>query len=390
MLLCAALLGATWPILAALPGIPSQILAGDAYVITQGSGPLSINTSLAENLTRQFAAGNVSPEVLSLGTLRGEPVLIRAVKPDAFFAVEGAEPGPSVTLGDRWALVGEGLAGRLRLSAGENVTLVGSVLPRIAFAPIAGVYRTATPANDELLVDYGLGRFLAGLGSMSFHSIRVKTSDPDALLAFLRGFGASAHVSGPGMPQVDIASSPPTDERVANLILRTGIGGSANDYLTTAVGEASASVRVVAYGIAALLALLTAFGIHAVQRRAFADRLPVVGVLRAVGAGNRWMRRRFLAESLPLAVAAGVIGAALGLLGEARLQPNGRLLVFGHEVLVTFDPVTFALIVLAIVAMSTLSGLGLLQAALRERPSGSIREAPAVEPPRSLEAVLRG
>src|SRR5207245_1148545 len=131
--------------------------------------------------------------------------------------------------------------------------------------------------------------------------------------------------------------------------------------------EASASIRVVAYGIAALLALLTAFGIHAVQRRAFADRLPVVGVLRAVGAGNRWMRRRFLVESLPLAVAAGVIGAALGFLGEARLHSNARLLVFGHEVLVTFDPVTFALIVLAIVAMSTLSGLGLLQVALRER-----------------------
>src|SRR5439155_103995 len=51
VLLCAVLLGATWPILAALPGVPSQILAGDAYVITQGSGALSINASLAENLT---------------------------------------------------------------------------------------------------------------------------------------------------------------------------------------------------------------------------------------------------------------------------------------------------------------------------------------------------
>ena len=359
-------------------------------MITQGSGRLSINTSLAENLTRQFAAGNVSPEILSLGTLRGEPILIRAVKPGAFFGIEGAESMPSVTLGDRWALVGEGLAGRLGLSAGENVTLVGSVLPRIAFAPIAGVYRTSTPANDELLVDYGLGRFLAGLDSTSFHSIRVKTSDPEALLVFLRGFGASAHVTGPGLSRGDLSSLPPTDERIANLILRTGFGGSAHDYLTTAVAEASTSVRVVAYGIAALLALLTAFGIHAVQKRAFADRLPVVGVLRAVGAGNRWMRRRFLVESLPLAVAAGVIGAALGFLGEARLRPNASLLVFGHEVRITFDPLTFALIVLAIVAMSTLSGLGLLQAALRERPSGSIRKAPAVEPPQSLEAVLRG
>src|SRR5207245_9584110 len=113
----------------------------------------------------------------------------------------------------------------------------------------------------------------------------------------LRGFGASAHRSGPGMPRVDIASSQPTDERVANLILRTGIGGSANDLLTTAVGEASASVRVVAYGIAALLALLTAFGIHAVQRRAFVDRLPAVGGVLAVGVGQRGGRRRVFVES---------------------------------------------------------------------------------------------
>src|SRR5207245_8727736 len=92
VLLCAVLLGATWPILAALPGVPSQILAGDAYVITQGSGALSINTSLAENLTRQFAAGNVSQEILCLGTHRGEPVLHGGVQPDPFFAIEGAEP----------------------------------------------------------------------------------------------------------------------------------------------------------------------------------------------------------------------------------------------------------------------------------------------------------
>lgn len=373
-----------------MPGVPSQILAGNAYVVTQGSGPFSINTSLAENLTARSWAEIVSPEILNLGTIRGEPILIRAVNPSAFFAIERAESVPTARLADGWALAGEGLARRLGLSAGDNVTVVGSAIPRIAFAPIAGVYRTATPANDELLVDYGLGRFLAGLASTAFHSIRVKTSNPDALVAFLRGFGASAHVSGPGMPRVDIASSQPTDERIANLILRTGTGGSPRDYLSTAVAEASTSVRVVAYGIAALFAVLIAFGIHAVQARGFADRLPVVGVLRAVGAGNRWMHRRLLAESLPLAVVAGVLGAGLGFLAQTRLQPSASLLVFGHEVLVSFDFVTFALIVLTIVAMSTISSLGLLHAALRERPSGAIREAPAVEPPQSLEVALRG
>src|SRR5439155_699124 len=87
-------------------------------------------------------------------------------------------------------------------------------------------------------------------------------------------------------------------------ILRSGIGGAPHDYLSTAVAEATSSVAVVAYGIAALLGILVAFGIHAAQARAFADRAPAVGVLRAIGAGNRWMRRRLLLESFPLALIA--------------------------------------------------------------------------------------
>src|SRR5207249_3179665 len=82
------------------------------------------------------------------------------------------------------------------------------------------------------------------------------TSDPAALLRFLDGFQASVHVGGPGLVRADIHSDPPSDERLANAILRTGLGGAPRDYLATAVGEATTSVRVVAYGIAVLLGLL--------------------------------------------------------------------------------------------------------------------------------------
>src|SRR5207244_1130977 len=193
---------------------------------------------------------------------------------------------------------------------------------------IAGIYRTATSANDELLVDFAIGRSLSGLSATSFHSIRIETMDAAALLNFLRGFGASVHVTGPNLPRTDIASDPPTDERISNLILRTGIGGTPRDYLASAVAEATNSVGVIAYGIAVLLSILVAFGIHAVQARAFADRVPAVGVLRAIGAGNRWMRRRLLAESLPLAAGAAVLGAGLGSLADTSPQPNARLSIF--------------------------------------------------------------
>ena len=385
-------MGATWPALAALPNVPSQIVAGNAYVITQGSGPYSINESLVANLSAQPWTGRLSPEILGLGTLAGEPVVVRAVAPDVFVVdFEGGAWINRTVASEGFAFLGEGLAHRLALSTGDTVTLVGSYLPRIAFARIAGIYRTATAANDELLVDYGMGRFLTGLGATFFHSIRIRTSNPAALVAFLDGFGASVHLTGPSLARVDVHSDPPSgDERFVNAILRTGIGGAPRDYLSTAIGEATTSVRVVAYGIMVFLGLLVSFGIHALQARAFADRVPAVGILRAVGASGAWMRRRLLIETVPPAVFAGVLGAGLGFFLGGFLEPGLGLTIFGHRVIVSFDVVMFALLILVLVAISVGSALLLLRSALRLRPVESIREAAAFEPPQSLEAILRG
>src|SRR5207244_8008849 len=143
----------------------------------------SVNESLAENLTAQPWAQLVSPEILSLGTIRGEPVVVRAAEPGTFLSFEGGEWVQPATLGNRTAYAGEGLVRRLGLAAGDDATMVGSSVPRIAFVHIAGIYRTATPANDELLVDFPLGRFLSCLGSTALHSIRLRTCEPAALLA---------------------------------------------------------------------------------------------------------------------------------------------------------------------------------------------------------------
>ena len=390
LVLCAFLLAATWPTLAALPSIPAQIVAGDVYVVTQGSEALSVNDSLLENLTTRAWAVRLSAEVISLGTLQDEPIVIRGAEPDPFLAIERGMWVTSSNASGRWASAGEGLANRLGLGVGTFVTLLGSSLPRLVFAPITGIYRTSTLANDELLVDLRTARELTGVGPMSYHSIRVETSDPAGLLAFLDAFGSSVHVNGPGLAREDIHSDPPTDERIANFILRTGRGGAPRDYLADAVDEAVTSVRVVAVGIAALLAGLVAFGVHAVQARAFADRRAAIGVLRAVGAGDRWMRRRMLAETVPLAVLATGIGIVLGSIAAVLLRPSLPLVLFGHEVLPTLDLGVVAALFLAVVAISTTSSLLLLQGSIRMRPSESIRDEPGTEPPMSLEVVTRG
>ncbi len=389
LLLCAFLLGLMWPLLSALPAVPAQVLGGDVYVITQGSGAYSINDSLAQNISAQSWAQVVSPEILSLGTLDGAAVVVRGVDADAFLRLEGASP-PSGGLSGTWALAGSALASRQDLAAGEELTLVGSALSRLDVVPLAGLYRAATAANDELLVDYGTARFLTGVGPSLYHSIRVKTDDVPALLAFLSARGASAHVTGPGGNVGGANTSPlPTDPRIINLFLRYGLGPLPADYLSEGIAEATNSVQVVAWGLEILVVLLVALGLHAVQARAFADRRPTVGVLRALGAPGRWVQLRALRESLPLAAAAGLAGAVLGFAAASVFPGVLTILAFGHEVRVTFDPVGIVAVTLAIVGVSLLSQILLLRTGLRERPLESIRGAPAQTSPRSLEVVLR-
>ncbi len=360
------------------------------FVITQGTGPYSINDSLAQNLTAQSWAEAVSPEIFSLGTLEGSAVIVRGVDPSAFFAVEGANVTFTQALPPTWALSGDGLQSRLGLSLTQELTLVGSAISRLDVVPLLGLFHASTTANDELLVDFGTARFLTGVGAGIYHSIRVKTSDPAALLAFLQARGASAHVSGPSGDVGGANTAPlPQDPRIINLFLRYGLGPLPADYLAEGIAEATNSVQVVAWGLEILVALLVALGIHAVQARAFADRRANVGVLRALGAPSGWVRLRSLRELVPVAALAALLGSGLGSAAAVFLTPNAVVVAFGHEVRVAFDPVGFLLVAAAVLAVCAVSQLLLLQGALRERPAASLRREPVGSSPPSLEVVLR-
>ncbi len=375
--------------LSALPAVPGQVLRGDVYVLTQGSGSYSINDSLAQNLSAQSWAQVVSPEVFSLGTLHGAAVVVRGVDPQSFLSLEDASV-PAANLSPPWALAGSGLASREGLVVGDELTLVGSSIARLDVVRLAGVYRTSTAANDELVVDFATARFLTGVGPGFYHSIRVKTDDPSALLAFVTARGASVHVTGPGGEVGGANTAPlPVDPRIINLFLRYGIGPLPADYVAEGIAEATNSVQVVAWGLQVLVVLLVALGVHAVQARGFADRRATVGVLRAIGASDGWVVLCALRETLPLAVASGVTGAILGFAGAVLLPEVGTVLAFGHEVRVYFDPVGLVLVALAILGVSLVSELILLRGALGERPVESIRGVPSYRSPPSLEVVVR-
>jgi ABC-type lipoprotein release transport system permease subunit len=380
----------TWPILSALPAVPAEVLGRDVYSITQGTGPYSINDSLAQNLTAQPWTETVSPEIFSLGTLGDLAVVVRGVDPAAFLSLEDAAWTPPASWPQAWSLAGSRLAARSGRAVGDELTLVGSAIPRLGVVPLLGTFRAGSAADDELLVDYATARFLSGVGAGLYHAIRVKTSDPAALLAFLAQRGASTHVSGPGGVEGGTNTNPlPTDPRVINLFLRYGLGPLPGDYVTEGIAEATDSVQVVAWGLQILVLLLVALGLHAVQARAFADRRATVGILRALGAPGRWVRFRALREVVPLAAVAAAVGGTLGLVAATVLPSSAAILAFGHEVRVEFDPVGLGFVILAVVGVTAVSELALIGAALNERPTESIRGEPALASSRSLEVVLR-
>ena len=307
-------------------------------MVTQGSGASSVNAGLVADLRAQSWAQRVSPEILAFETVRGAPALVRGVEPDVSLARGGAPPPAAAPTGDRWALAGARLATRVGLAVGDEVALVGSSTARLAVVRVGDLFSAGTSADDELLVGLPMGEFLARLPPGVYHSIRVETSQPAALLAFLGTTDASVHVYGPGILRADIHSDPPSDDRLTNLLLTYGTGTIPEDLVTTVLSQGTNSVRVVALGLGAFLGLLVALGIHAVQARAFADRRRTVGVLRALGAGPGYLRARMVRETLPWSLLAGGLGAGLIMvmiqsmvMALVRANTTGRSLGFLGE-----------------------------------------------------------
>jgi len=392
LFLASTILGATWSTLATLPGLPGEVLTGNLYAVAQGSGALSINDALVDGLRQQPWADLVGPEIFAFGMLHDDPVIVRGAEPGIFLSMEGGtwiEARPSE---GRSAYAGEGLASRLSLAVGDDLVLLGSTIPRLEIVRIRGIFSTRGLANDELIVEHTTGRSLSGLVEGAYHSIRVKTDDPSALVSFLEVGGVSAHVTGPGLPRVDIHSDPPPqDDRISNLILRGGTGTIPVDSVSSAISQASNSIRVVAVGLAGLIALLVALGIHGVQTRVFADRRAQVGTLRAIGARGTWLLTRALREIVPVALVAGVAGAVTGFALDALLGPATSVVLFGHRVPLAFDPAVFVLVPVFIVGIAAVSAGLLLRSVQTARPYESLREAGASsEPIPALEVVLRG
>ncbi len=140
-------------------------------------------------------------------------------------------------------------------------------------------------------------------------------------------------------------------------INRVGYSTSAPESLITQVQRYLHVVEIVLAGIGLIGLAIAALGISNAMLAAVRERRHEIGVLKAVGASDRDVRRVFLVEAGTLGFAGGVIGAAVGF-GVAQILAgvvNNYLSGQGLETVNLGFP---AALLAAVVAGATVLALG--------------------------------
>jgi putative ABC transport system permease protein len=269
-------------------------------------------------ISRQFAALTRARGVV--GTSGPYPVaLTRLTAPgiDTEAQAQGRDPGPAaidqpeLTAGS-WvrpggAVVERGFADALGLRVGSAIRLNGRAfrVTGIAVSTAQCFYPVSIPG--VIWVTRGDADGLASAGQPVGYVLNLKLADPNSSQAFLNGPAASA-----------FGNAGPNDS-VSLLDDWTGIEHS--DFKVISVDQ---KVLLI---VSTLLAVLAIASIAVVVGGRLAEQTRRVGLLKAVGATPALVALVLLAENLLLALAAAVVGVAIGhLVAPLLTNPGSGLL----------------------------------------------------------------
>ncbi|HEY1077500.1 MAG TPA: ABC transporter permease [Fontimonas sp.] len=247
----------------------AQIIA-DAPGVADGPDGRPLSLAEVYLLTDVAKPGSNSPNNV---VVRGTDIARIALRPE-FKIVEGR----MLTPGTRDVVVGRGLAGQF-----ENLKIGGTVDVRDGPWNIVGIFETEGDVHQsELWVD---GEVLMTIARRpAYNSVSVKLESPEAFQTF-----KDAMTSDPRM--VVSAQREP-------------------DYYASRSESLHTMINVLGYTVAVIMGIGAVFGALNVMYAAVATRSVEIATLRAIGFGGLPVVISVLIESLVLALAGGVVGAA--------------------------------------------------------------------------------
>jgi ABC-type lipoprotein release transport system permease subunit len=313
--------------LQAMAQASSTIFMGPGvYVVAQRGANRPLDGALVDELRRQPWAQGVSPETYTPTLLQGKEVVVRGIELEGFSAVEDLRVLEGYAPEGDFVLAGARLAQRLGLRVGQPLILAGALEPGVAQVEVTGIVATGRPSEDELMVPLRLGSWLASLGSRGIPVVRVRTSDPAALAAFVERWEAQGGRGG--------GSTAEGDDRIANLILLDPRLGRlyGRHYVATMAQYGLNTVRLALDGFTCFTVALFALGTAAALGKELEEAGRRIGLLRALGASDLRVALGVVREVAPVAAASNLAGVTLGILLASAMGALGPVLILGHTV----------------------------------------------------------
>ncbi len=379
--LCVLLLGASIPLLIGLKTSPFKTLYGDnVLTLTQVTTDKPLNTTLIADLEILMLENDwiqmVSPEIYVFTIVGDNSIVVRGVNTSAFLSIENVQWVEGEHNDEHSAMIGDGLSKILDLDIGDRILLTGSTTPSILEVKIVGIYFSPNPSNDELIISHHEARKLAGVKDDTVMSIRVQTTNGDALINYLEENEISVAI-GEGTTVPDVLNSNVTyDGRLLNLLFEYSDATFSQDLslITAFTHQGVSSVSIVVLGFIILNIALTFVGISAILTRAVVEKKKDIGILSAIGANKNQIRLILLRDILLFLVPTIVIGITLGLVISYALGAVNLIMVFGHAIKPVMDWILVFEMSVLIIVVSAIMGLLVNEMVLKSRPRKLIQE----------------
>ncbi|MDR2768324.1 MAG: ABC transporter permease [Treponema sp.] len=266
---------------------------------------MAMESAVKDEIGRLETVRGVWRERQGLGIILGKQgrtgATIRAVESD-FWRDEGSArflevlEGSAVISGSRQVLLGRGLARETGAHAGDTVRIMtiragenGNTLPRLSIFTVAGIISSGYRELDELwcVMNYEAGEEL--LAPELYRSFfMVKCGDP-----YGKADECSREIAG---------------------LLGPGFGVFTWKELQQSLYKSFESTRQMLLFIMALLVAVAAVNVSSATSMLVIERQRDIGVLKAAGAGPRFIRSVFLTSALLTGLSGAALGIALGLI----------------------------------------------------------------------------
>jgi len=286
-----------------------------AFVITSSHTTLFHESAIPRSVAARYRqipqVYALSEEDLVMGTCNDANVLLAGVDLEdlrALYTLQGLESAAAIGPGD--CLVGDTLSGTIGASVGTNLSV--STEHGMFDLRVAGIFRTSTPLDAQILVDRSYLSTRIPKFVVNSSILRIRVLDPSDISTI-------ADFTRSNYPELAIRE-----------------GKQVSKFFEKSIINISRLLST----IIVFVVLLMVLGIYNSMNMVVSERKWEIGVIRAMGARRSFIHRLFILESAMLSVLGGLFGTALGIASSHAITSFFSIFVAGSSSVVPLTKIS--------------------------------------------------